>query len=59
MFVFTFIELLLNFVLVGLNSVEHGVAQILWTFATSFCPYWLFLPADLLSLKEPCSNEFI
>jgi hypothetical protein len=37
--------LLLNFVLGGLNSVEHGVNQILWSFGSQFLALigWFFL----------------
>ena len=31
-------ELLPHFVLGGLNSIEHGVAQVIW----SFCSWFLF-----------------
>jgi hypothetical protein len=31
-------ELLLHFVFGGLNSIEHGVAQVIW----SFCSWFLF-----------------
>ena len=51
---------MLNFILGLLNSVEHGVAQLLWLFGNLLSsPFWLLLPIDLLNLKEPCSEEFI
>jgi hypothetical protein len=37
--------LLFNFVLGGLNSVEHGVDHVLWSFGSWFlAPCWLVLP---------------
>ena len=40
--------LLLNFVLGGLNSVEHGVDQVLWSFGSRFlAPVgWFCLPVS-------------
>jgi hypothetical protein len=40
-------ELLLHFVLGGLNSVECGVAQVIWSFFSWFvAPCWLLFAAD-------------